>query len=361
MNIGSIDNRLASVGIGNEKIDWYNAKDERISLHGVYFDEGEGLYMRVPDEVALKATPNLKALVRMTAGGRVRFVTNSPFIAIKASVPAFEPMPHMSITGSHGFSIYKNGIFQERSSPKFSDFLGKTDDPYNNRVIYSEKKPLIDKSGDMALIEIYFPLYGGVCDLYVGLAPGSAIEKAPPYKYSKPLVFYGSSITQGACVTRPGNDYISIIARRLDADYINLGFSGSGNAESAMIEYIKGLDAGLFAFDYNYYSHRTDRVLPPHYEIYKEIREANPEIPILIYDKPACDYEPDEYRASTILETYDRAISEGDERIGYLPAEAMLGPDERDFAMVDRSHPNDFGAMRIADNLYPIVKKLLAN
>ena len=100
MNIGSIDERLASVGIGNEKIDWYNAKDERISLHGVYFDEGEGLYMRVPDEVALKATPNLKPLVRMTAGGRVRFVTNSPFIAIKASVPAFEPMPHMSITGS---------------------------------------------------------------------------------------------------------------------------------------------------------------------------------------------------------------------------------------------------------------------
>ena len=358
MNVGNVDKRLAISEIGNQKIDWYNARNENISLHGVYFDEGQGLYMRVPDEVALKANPNLKSLVRMTAGGRIRFVTNSPFIAVRASVPAFEPMPHMSITASHGFSIYKNGIFQGRTSPKFSDFLGKTDDAYNNRVSFSEIRNLFKVNGEKNLIEIYFPLYGGVSELYIGLEAGSVLEAAPAYAYTKPLVFYGSSITQGACVTRTGNDFVSVIARRLNADYINLGFSGSGNAEKEMIDYICGIDACLFAFDYNYYSERKDRVLPPHYSIYERIRKAHPDTPIIVYDKPAVDYEPDEYRSRVILETYERAKREGDEKIGYLPAEALLGADERDFALVDHSHPNDFGAMRMADSLYPIIKKL---
>ena len=358
MNVGSIDINLATLENGNEQIEWHNVKEENISIHGVYFDTGAGLYMRVPDDVAERANPRLKPLVRMTSGGRARFVTDSPFIAIKATVPAFQPMPHMSITGSHGFSIYKNGIFQARTSPKFSDFIGRTDDPYNTPVSFAEKKPLFDTDGK-GTVEIYFPHYGGVCDLYIGVAPGSVIEKADEYKYTKPLVFYGSSITQGACVSRPGNDYVSVIARRLNADYINLGFSGNGNAEPEMLEYICGIDASLFAFDYNYYASRTDRVLPPHYEIYRRIREAHPDTPILIYDKPGVDYEPDGYRAEAIRNTYERAVGEGDEKIAYLPAEALLGTRERDFAMVDHSHPNDFGAMCIADALYPLIKSLL--
>ena len=360
MNIGNIDINLATMNIGNEKIEWHNIKEENISIHGVYFDEGEGLYMRVPDEVASSANPNLKPLVRMTAGGRVRFVTDSSFIAVKARIPAFEPMPHMSITGSHGFSIYKNGVFQARTSPKFSDFVGKTDRPYEKQICFAEKKNLFNSYGK-SLIEIYFPLYGGLCDLYIGVAPDAVIEKAPEYKYKKPLVFYGSSITQGACVTRPGNDYISVIGRRLNADYINLGFSGNGNAESEMLEYITGIDGALFAFDYNYYATAIKRVLPPHYEIYKHIRRAHPDTPILIYDKPGSDYGADEYRAETIRATYELARADGDEKIAYLQAEALLGTRERDFAMVDNSHPNDFGAMCIADSLYPLIKDLLDN
>ena len=99
-------------------------------------------------------------------------------------------------------------------------------------------------------------------------------------------IYYGSSITQGACVTRPGNDYISILARRLDCDYINLGFSGNGNAEDAMIDYILSIDADLYAFDYNMYPNRKERILPSHFSIYERIRKKHPDAAILLYDKP---------------------------------------------------------------------------
>ena len=358
MEIGKIDKNLASLNIGDERIDWYNVKDEKISVHGAFFDEKEGLYLRIPDEVAKSVNAEIDMLNRMTAGARARLVTNSPFIAIKATLPAFMPMPHMSITGSHGFSVYANGSFSARYSPCFNNFPSKFDNPYGEKVIFAEKKPIYGAKGK-CVIDIYFPLYGGVFDIFVGVMPGAVIEKAPSYKITKPLVFYGSSVTQGACVSRPGNDYVSILARRLDADFINLGFSGNGNAEAEMIDYINGIDASLFAFDYNYYPSKAKSDLPPHYSIYERIRKAHPDTPILIYDKPGVDFEPSDYRRDTIRETYERAIAEGDRKIAYVSGEALLGNGDRDACMVDCSHPNDLGAMRMADNLYPIIKSLL--
>lgn len=355
MDISAIDNRLSSMGVEGAEIEWISAHDKRFSLHGVYYNESEGLYMRVPDDVSEKTNPHLKTLARMTAGGRIRFKTNSPFIAIKASLPAINPMAHMSITGSHGFSVYADGAFEHRYSPAFKDFSANVVDALKERVFFAEKKELTP-STKSRLIEIYFPLYGGVAELYIGVAPGSQVEVAPPYKNKKPLLFYGSSITQGGCVTRPGNDYISIIARRLDADYINLGFSGNGNAEDAMIEYVNSFDAALFGFDYNMYPDRPERVLPPHFSIYERIREKHPDAAILLYDKPS------EYwgvRENIIRSTYEKAKENGDNKVAFVPARALFGEEERDCCLVDCSHPNDLGAMRIADALTPHIKNLL--
>jgi len=358
MDVSSVDTNFASLDIDNEAVEWISSHDRRFSIHGVYFDEKQGLYMRVPDEVSEKANRNLLSLAKMTAGGRLRFVTNSPFIALKASLPAFTPMPHMSITGSHGFSVYSDGVFQSRYSPKFKDFHDISGNYLKERIYFIEKKNLL-KSNKSRVIDIYFPLYGGVAELYVGVAPDSVIECAPPYKYKKPLLFYGSSITQGACVSRPGNDYISILARKLDADYINLGFSGNGNAEEAMLDYITSVDAALYAFDYNLYANRPERALPPHFSIYSKIRNAHSDAAILLYDKPGCDYDSFTERDAIICSTYNKALELGDKLVGYISAWDLLGEGDRDCCMVDSSHPNDLGAMRIADALYPVVKKLL--
>lgn len=358
MNISKMDTNLASTGLTDEKINWINSQDKRISVHGVYYDEKEKLYVRVPGSVTeATGNPSVVTLARATAGGRIRFVTDSDYITIKASVPYFYMLSHMSITASHGFSVYVNGKYENRFAPTFKSFL-KACNNGNENILFTERKKIAD-SRENRLIEIYFPLYGGVSELHIGIEEGSTISEAPLYKNPKPLLFYGSSITQGACVSRPGNDYISIIARRLDADYINLGFSGNGNAEDAMIEYIASLDASLYAFDYNMYADKKDRVLPSHFSIYERIREKHPDALILLYDKPGCDYGAYPEREEIIRATYEKAIAMGDKRVCYIPAKDLLGEGERDCCLVDHNHPNDLGAMRMADAIYSVIKNLI--
>jgi len=356
MDIEKMDPNLKAVSGNCEGAQFISAHDERFSLHGVYFDKADGLYKRVPAEIAINTNEYVVALGKMTAGGRIRFITDSPYIAIKASIPYFSIMSHMTITASHGFSVYADGFFQGRYSPtpkSFASALTKDD-----RIYFADKKPLLKKEGKK-LVEIYFPLYGGLSELHIGIDPSSTIEKAPDYKIKKPLVFYGSSITQGACVSRPGNDYISIIGRRLNADYVNLGFSGNGKAEASMIDYVNTFDGSMFAFNYYMFKAYPEVVLPPHYSIYERIREKHPNVPILLTDMPNIDHSPHPEREEIIRSTYEKALANGDKNVAYVPAYDMFGDSERDCCTVDGVHPNDLGTMRIADALTPAVKKLL--
>ena len=358
MDISKLDTRLSSLDFNGENTKWINAHDKRLSIYGVYYDENHGLFLRVPDSVT-KATgnPSVETLARTSTGGRLRFVTDSEYIAIKASLPYFYILPHMSITGSHGFSVYVNGKFQNRFAPDFKNIIKACNDG-NENICFSQRKKIANSRKER-LIEIYFPLYGGVSELYIGLEEGATVKEAPEYKNKKTMLFYGSSITQGACVSSPGNDFISILARKLDIDYINLGFSGNGNAEDAMIDYIVSIDASMYAFDYNMYADKKDRVLPTHFSIYERIRAKHPDALILLYDKPGCDYESYPEREETIRATYEKAISMGDKRVCYIPAKDLLGEGDRDCCMVDHNHPNDLGAMRMAEAMYSVVKDLI--
>ena len=225
MDITKIDLNLASVGIEGADVEWISGHDERISVHGMYFNEKESLYMRVPSDVLEKlAKPSLDHLSKHTAGGRLRFKTNSKYISIKAALTAYHAAPHMPITLTHGFSVYADGFFRNRYSASFKQML-ETDFGDDSKIVFAERK-LIAETDEDRIIEVYFPHYGGVSEIYIGVDKGATFEAAPGYKNSKPMLFYGSSITQGACVSRPGNDYVSIVARRYDSDFINLGFSG---------------------------------------------------------------------------------------------------------------------------------------
>ncbi len=356
MDIEKMDPNLAAVSGNCEGVEFISSHDKRFSLHGVYFDEKERMYRRVPEEVASQVSDYLVALGKMTAGGRIRFITDSPYIAIKAAIPCFSIMSHMTITGSHGFSVYADGFFQNRYSPTpkaFAKTFAK-----GEKIYFADKKNLLKPEGKK-LIEIYFPLYGGVSELHIGVAPNSIVEKAPDYAIKKPMVFYGSSITQGACVSRPGNDFISIIGRRLSADSVNLGFSGNGKAEDVMIDYFNSYDASVFAFNYYMFKSHPDLVLPPHYSIYERLREKHPDTPILLWDFPSVDYMPHDERAEIVCSTYEKAVANGDKKIAYVTGKSLYGERERDCCTVDGAHPNDLGAMRMADVMTPVIKELL--
>jgi len=365
MSIFKIDPRMANLSISSDDVKWISAHEQVFSLHGVFYDEEAGLYARVPSRIAEKVSPGVAGLSYMCAGGRLRFVSDSPYIAVKASLPAFMPMPHMTLTGSHGFAVYADGRFAQQIAPPIEAFLQGADysSPMTSRIRFAKSRDI--SPGEVRrerLYELYFPLYGGVAELFIGIQEGSVLKAAPEYRYKKPILFYGSSITQGACVSRPGNDYVSMIARWLDSDYINLGFSGCGNAEKEMLDHIVSLDASVYAYDYNLYDDRPERVLPPHYDIYKQIREARPDAAVLLYDKPFSDGDSTyERRRAIIADTYERASREGDRRVIHIPAEALLGAEHRDSCVADCSHPNDLGAMRMAQAMYGPIKAFLEN
>ena len=362
MTSNSVDNRLDSCSMVAADTKWLNARESVFSLHGVFFDESEGVYTRIPKKLAKSLNSKILMLSYRTSGGRIRFLTNSPYVALKVSLPAFQPISKMPITLTHGFSLYVDGKFEQCFSPKFDEFLRGHDFsvPLNSRICLEGFETFFDTNASFKLCEIYFPLYGGVADIEIGIKDGTNFKKAPDYKINKPIVFYGSSITQGACVSRPGNDYLSILSRKLDCDYINLGFSGHGNAENEIIDYMSSIDGSLYAYDYNLYDDRPHRILPPHYSVYERIRKKRPNTPILFYDKPFYEYDTTyERRRKIIRESYLTAKNAGDDLVGIVEAEMLFGNEDRDSCVADSSHPNDLGALRMAYAFLPVVSDLI--
>lgn len=364
MSISRIDENLAGRSVKEADVEWLNARESVFSLHGVFYDEKERRYMRIPKDLALSIKEGLYILACGCSGGRIRFLTDSPYIALKGALSATKPMPLMPITATHGFSLYVNGKFENRYSPKFDNFLSVSDysKPFEQRdnLYFAESNKIFNSDGSLKLCEIYMPLFAGVSELYIGVKSGAKVLVAPDYKIKKPIVFYGSSITQGACVSRPGNDYVSILARRLDCDYINLGFAGNGNAEPEIIDYMTSIDASLYAYDYNLYDTHPERILPPHYSIYERIRKARPDVPVLLYDKPYYECDTTYIRRRDIIRsTYDRVRANNDGLIGIVETAELFGNSSRDCCAVDEFHPNDLGSMRMADAMHPIVKALL--
>ena len=357
MDVSMIDTRLAACTVDEADVVWHSPSTPPLSLHGVQYDAEHELYLRMPWDKAVAVTPSVTVLNKMTSGGRVRFCTDSPYIAIRCVAPYFVPMAHMPLTGSHGFCFFVDGRFDGKVAPSFDNATK----PEGGRISFAGSSRIHLFSEGIHDVEICLPLYGGVVAFEVGLAAGATILPAKPYRYEKPIVFYGSSITQGACATRAGNDAVNRVSRMLDAEILNLGFSGNGNAEPAMLDYLSSIDAAAFVYDYNYYLDKPDRVLPPHNEIYRRLREAHPDAAILLVDKPGCDYDRGGYeiRRKMIEETYREAIAAGDTRVGMLDAYDLFGKTDRDGCLVDYNHPNDLGFLRMAEAMAAALRPLL--
>ena len=109
----------------------------------------------------------------------------------------------------------------------------------------------------------------------VGIDDDAEFLAAPAQKYEKPVCFYGSSITQGGCASKPGNSYNAMLARWLDFPQVNLGFSGNGKGEDTMAEYIASLDMSAFVYDYDYNAPTTEHYEATHDRFYRIISKCS--------------------------------------------------------------------------------------
>ena len=351
MKISDVDKNLAVESKLNlSDVVWFDAKDEPFSIHGLYRTEKGKLFLRLPLETAKATSAGVYWLNQHTAGGRIRFRTNSPYIAIKAVMPDNATMAHITMLGQSGFDLYRSddGVYQ-----------------YNRSFVPGGRNHGYESSqktdGQWHTYTIHMPLYDPVEEVYIGLAADAEVEKAQPYRYEKPVLYYGSSITQGGCASRPGNAYQAMIARRFDADFINLGFSGNAKAEAVMCEYLASLDVSVFVCDYDHNAPNAAHLEATHEPLYRTYRAKNPDTPIIFISKP--DYypeNPDDVRRRAIVKaTYDRAVSEGDRNVYYIDGAHLFDGEFADSCTVDGCHPNDLGFFRMAQKIGDVVGQVL--
>ena len=330
--------------INKDDIKFYNPLCAPFSVHGVYYDNGK--YRRMPEDVARMVSAGVHSLHANTAGGRVRFKTNSPYVAISAKMPTIEKMSHFALTGSAGFDLYVDNVYTHTYRPAF-DMVGGYES-------------IRDGLGDgMKEITVNMPLYSEVGELYVGLKEGSEILAPTPYKVEQPVVYYGSSVTQGGCASRAGTSYQGFVSRALDIDYINLGFSGSAHAEKEMYDYIKGLDMSAFVMDYDYNCVTVEELEKTHEVMFTSIREAQPNLPIILLTAPrAVLSQHYKDRLEVIKRTYQNALDKGDKNVYLIEGTRLMeicGPE----GTVDDCHPTDFGFYSMAQPIIEMLGEIL--
>ena len=356
MRIDEIDvNLKIDTDITEPDLIWLNARDIPFEVTGILYDNEQGCFVRLPQKIADSVSEGVADLNHHTAGGRVRFCTDSKCIAIRAVMATNYLMPHITLIGQSGFDLYHK---TEDGEDLFHQSFRT---PMGMRTGYSSA---VMTDGKMKEYTINFPLYDGVKELYIALKKDSVLEAPKPYRHSKPVVYYGSSITQGGCASRPGNSYQAILTRRLGIDHVNLGFSGSGRAEKEMVQYLAGLDMSVFVCDYDYNCLSPEHLWQTHKPLYQAVRDAHPNLPIILISAPTVIKEPENFaeRRATVRATYDSAVAAGDKNVYYIDGAELLAGECWDSCTVDGVHPNDFGfyrmAMRIEKTLKPIVEAM---
>ena len=323
---------------------WYPVREAPFRIYGLYSPLDGKRFRRIPEDVAEATSPNVAHLNYNTAGGRVTFATDSPYIAVFAQMHDMVRMIHMPRTGSSGFDIYVcDGREQRYASTAFPSAPGNGDN-------YTYEADSATRIGTVKSFVVNFPLYDSVDELYIGVSPDATLKEADEvYLAEPPIVFYGSSITQGGCVSRPGNAYEGFISRRLHRDFINLGFSGSGKAEPAISEYMAGLAMSAFVSDYDHNAPDPEYLEKTHHYLYETIRKNNPDLPYVMVSKPDFEYHPADSvrRREVIRASYEKAVAKGDKNVYFIDGETLFGRDCRDACTVDRTHPNDLGHFRM--------------
>ena len=337
---------------------WFDLKV--LNIEGQAWKETKAPFDRFPAKAEKKVRDAVWGLSRHSAGLCARFETSATSIKARWTLTAARlEMPHMPATGVSGLDLYvksEDGIWRWLAvgQPKAQ----------TNEVTLVSSIP----AGSHEFL-LYLPLYNGVSSVEIGLPADAKFSKAEPYKNEdgslrKPIVFYGTSITQGGCASRPGMVHTAIMQRRLDHPVVNLGFSGNGRMEMEVVELMAEIDASCFVIDClpnlepKEVAERTEPLV-------RKLREARPKTPILLVeDRSYSDAflvtskrERNEYSRHALHSAHARLRGDGVEGLFYLDGDFLLGADNE--GTVDSSHPTDLGFFRQADAFEQVLRPIL--
>lgn len=332
-------------------VKYMDIREKPFKIHGI-FDVQPDNFFRLPFEFAKTVSAAVEKQMRGGAGVRVRFATDSPYVAIKAKLEGFCEQPHITFVAEKGFDLYteKNGKFTFHNV-----FYPPLD--LENEIVGITR---FDDT-EMRNIIINFPIGTGVVDFKIGIKENSLLCEPDSYINKKPVVFYGSSITQGFAASRPGNAYENFISRELNIDYINLGFAGSALGEQAMAKYISKIPMSAFVLDYDHNSPNISHLKDTHFDFYKTVRDVNPDLPIIIITRPDAGGSKDTSdRRDIIFETYKKAKSVGD-RVYFVDGGKFFPEKLKYDCTADWCHPNDLGMYYMARGVLKVLSAIKLN
>ena len=349
---------ILSSAFCNAQTRWYNPETDGAKLHGQAMQESarSNYYHRLPDEVEANVRAAVWNLSRNTAGVSLKFQTDSKNIIVKYVVTESHSMQHMPATGKTGLDLYatnKNGI-REWCGARFG---------FGDTITYSYS-PLYYNGSDFEY-ELDLPPYNTVKYLKVGVDKSARFKFINPSE-ELPIITYGTSITQGACASRPGMIWTSIVRRELEIPLINLGFSGNGLLESGILDVIKVTPARLIVLDClpNMYRYDNPKIIELTVNAVKEIREAQPNVPIILTDHLGYPHSTmliglankAELSNEANLKAYNELISMGYSNLYHLTYDDIAMPDD---GLVEGIHPSDYGMRAYADAYTSLIRDVL--
>ncbi|MBE6644978.1 MAG: hypothetical protein E7612_06340 [Ruminococcaceae bacterium] len=330
--------------------------EDEFDIYGLVDPKNTNEFHRVPLSVCDAIGAGMQYFGRNTAGGRVRFSTNSKYVAIRVKMPEIH-LRNMNYAGSAGFDLY---IDSEKDSKFYKMFIP----PFE---FNGEWQGIIHLPGGRKQrnLTINFPLYNLVEKVEIGLQKSATLGHGKEYTYKKPIVFYGGSHVQGASANKPGNAASHFVSRYFDADFVNLGFSGNALGEKIMAEFIGSIDASLLIMEYDHNAPDADHLRATHYQFYKTVRTLRPDMPIIMtskHDYYICSYyvksqKENVERRKVVIESYERAKAEGDKNVYFIDGKDLLKGPNREDTTVDGVHPNDLGFYRMADKFIKFINK----
>lgn len=324
---------------------FYNVKENSWCLFGLIND---GIFRRMPENVAVKVNEGVCELHTNTSGGRLRFSTDSPCVAICATMPDEVHFSHMPNSGISGFDMYADGDYVRTFIPPV-DLSGGYEAVHH--FPDSRKRDIM----------IHFPLYNNVKDLYIGLQNGYSFKESTPYRNDRKVIFYGSSITQGGCVSRPGLAYPAQVSLKLNCDFLNLGFSASAKGEVVMAEYIAGLKPDIFVMDYDHNAPTPEFLEDTHEGFFKAFRNIQKNVPVIFMTAPNARFDEELWtkRRKIVYRTYGNAVTSGDRNVYFVDGKELWGDIDWQMCSADALHPNDIGHYRMAQRLLPVIQKIM--
>jgi len=302
-----------------------------------WFAQNNGELYRLPLSLEKVVRPPVWNLAKSPSGGRIHFRTNATTIAVRVEYPGAPNMANMHAFGQTGVDLYADGTYMGTAIADKDAKPGKIYDK-----VYFKDLPAVERD-----IVLYLPLYKPAKILGIGVNEEARFLKPKPYALNRPVVFYGTSITQGGCASRPGMSYQAILGRMLNIDFVNLGFSGNGMGEPEMASAVADIDAAAYVLDFAQ-NNRTAEALEKVYAPFlAAIRAKHPDTPILaitpIYAASELTGNVENQKMRDLIRgVISRAIAAGDRHLQLVEGTDLLGPAQGD-ALVDGTHPNDLG------------------